>query len=344
MRPPCSGIFVSLAAVTLISFRVAAQDTAGSEPSMTAHSHSAAPTEPDRARDSLISRSRAGSAQFRDRNAAIAAGYRLVGMDFPSMGEHWISPRLVIEGQFDIALPAILTYVTVNGNPVLAGVVYAVPLAQGDSPPPAFGPSAMWHEHNGTVDEESMHPIHDGSTTSAVGTRLAILHVWTAVPNPAGLFAAENWALPFVRLGLRVPADFPIGASRALSLLSGGRRYFLEVAGSDGADINAADAALSDCAVTAARIVAQVRTASRALNDGDLHLLDEAWTAAMRRVEKLSGLETVRKMNGGLLPSTISLAPLAPPEPAAPSPSLRPSAPARYMVYRPLSSTPLRQF
>ena len=69
--------------------------------------------------------------------------------------------------------------------------------------------------------------------------------------------------------------------------------------------------------------------------------LDEAWTTAMRRVEKLSGMETVRKMNGGLLPYTISL---APPSPAAPSPSLQPSTPAHYMGYRLLSSTPLHRF
>ena len=341
MRHLWSGPWLSLAAVTLLSTRVAAQDAMGSEPAMAGRAHVAGPAERDPAREALIVRARIGSAQFLDRNAAIAAGYRLVGMDFPSMGEHWISPRLVIEGQFDVARPAILTYITMNGSPVLTGVVYAVALAQGDSPPSAFGPNAMWHEHSGTVDEESMHPIHDGSVTSAAGTRLAILHVWTGVPNPAGLFAAENWALPFVRLGLPAPAGFPIGASRALSLLSGGSRYYLEIARSDGVDGKALDAALSDCATTASQIVGQARTASRTLIGDDLRRLDEAWTNAMRTVEKLSGLETVKKMNGGLLPSAISL---APPWPAAPSPSLRPSAPAHYMVYRLLSSTPRHRF
>lgn len=341
MRRLLGTVWLGIAAVTLVSIRAAAQDAMGGEPAMAAHAHTATPAQRDPERDALISRARVGSAQFLDRNAAIAAGYRQVGMNFPSMGEHWISPRLVIEAQFDVARPAILTYITVNGSPVLTGVVYAVPLAQGDSPPSAFGPNAMWHEHSGTVDEESMHPIHDGSVTSAAGTRLAILHVWTGVPNPAGLFAAENWALPFIRLGLPAPADFPIGASRALSLLSGGSRYYLEVAGSDGGDVNALDAALSDCAITASQIVAQAHATSRTLMGDDLRRLDEAWTTAMRRVEKLSGMETVRKMNGGLLPYAISL---APPSPAAPSPSLQPSAPAHYMVYRLLSSTPLHRF
>ena len=38
------------------------------------------------------------------------------------MGEHWVNPRLVFEGIFDVARPAILTYTGVQGRPVLLGV------------------------------------------------------------------------------------------------------------------------------------------------------------------------------------------------------------------------------
>jgi len=291
----------SLATMILISARGAAQIAV--DPVMAGHSHAVAGSAATNAgEEALISLARTASSRFRDRNAAIAAGYRLVGTDFPSMGEHWISPRLVIEGQFDVALPAILTYVTTGGNTLLTGVVYAVPLAEGENPPLVFGPDAMWHEHNGTVDEESMHPIHNGAASHDSGTRLAILHAWVGVPNPAGLFAAENWALPFVRLGLSVPESFPTGASRALSLLAGGTRYYLDITRGDEGSASAVAAELSDCVTAASLIVSQARAESRPLGSDDLRRLDDAWTQALSRVGKVSSVETVKKLNGGVLP------------------------------------------
>ena len=273
------------------------------DPVMAGHSHAVAGSAATNAgEEALISLARTASSRFRDRNAAIAAGYRLVGTDFPSMGEHWISPRLVIEGQFDVARPAILTYVTTGGNTLLTGVVYAVPLAEGENPPSVFGPDAMWHEHNGTVDEESMHPIHDGAASHDSGTRLAILHAWVGVPNPAGLFAAENWALPFVRLGLPVPESFPTGASRALSLLAGGTRYYLDLTRDYVGNASAIAAALADCASAAAMIVSHARAESRPLSGDELRRLDEAWTEALNHVGTASSPETVKKLNGGALP------------------------------------------
>jgi hypothetical protein len=297
-------VWLTVAAIALGAAPASAQIVAGIDVETATNMHhapaSSSPIDP--AAEALVARARVAAEPFRDRNAAILAGYRLVGTDFPSMGEHWISPRLVIEGQFDVARPAILTYITLDAHPVLTGVVYAVPLANGESPPTAFGPNAMWHLHSGTVDEESMQPIHDGSITNSADTRLAILHVWVNVANPGGLFAAENWALPFVRLGLSVPAAFPIGASRALSLLSVGSRYYLDLARGDEASAGSFTAVLSDCATAAAQIVHQAQAASRPLNKDDLRRLDEAWTEALRHVGSLSGLNTVKRINGGALP------------------------------------------
>jgi hypothetical protein len=66
-----------------------------------------------------------------------------------------------------------------------------------------------------------------------------MLHAWIWVDNPQGIFAADNWALPFLRLGLRTAlsdshSDFPLEAAKALSLVNGGRDYVeasLEAAG-----------------------------------------------------------------------------------------------------------------
>ena len=53
-----------------------------------------------------------------------------------------------------------------------------------------------------------------------------MMHVWIWSPNPEGTFAADNWAIPFLRLGLRVPSEVRVSAAKALSLASGGRGYF----------------------------------------------------------------------------------------------------------------------
>src|SRR5438105_7318728 len=169
----------------------------------------------------LLSRARVATEVYTDRNVAIADGYRRVGRDFPSMGEHWLSTKLVVEGVFDVSRPQMLTYLKINGRAMLTGVVYIVPLQQGQSPPDEFGPQALWHEHNGTIEEEGLLPEHHSTPTAASGTRVAFLHVWIRIPNANGIFAAENWAIPFLRLELPVPQTFPNGAARALSLLSG---------------------------------------------------------------------------------------------------------------------------
>jgi len=269
------------------------------------HAHNAARQTPatDAVTDSLLHLARTAAEQFVDRNAAIAAGYRRLGMDFPSMGEHWVNPRLVIEGKFDIVRPAMLTYVTVRGKPVVTGIVYAVPLERGEAPPAAFGAVAVWHEHNGTVNEESLLPEHhSAASSSGSGTRLAILHAWVGSPNPAGPFAAENWALPFVRLGLRPPDRFPDGAARTLSLLSGGDRYYLELIRSWGG-LPTVSAALSDCAAVASRIAVPAVGADRELSAGEVRELDQAWTTLVGRVAGIAGPDAARRINGGVLPT-----------------------------------------
>ncbi|HEY0972256.1 MAG TPA: hypothetical protein VGE02_14905 [Gemmatimonadales bacterium] len=185
----------------------------------------------------FVRRARAGAAGFRDRRDAMRAGYRRVGMDFPAMGEHWVNPGLVIRGELDPAAPAILAYVPVDGEPTLVGVGYAVTMAPGAPPPSLPAGTRYWHEHNGTVDDESFVVAHDASHATAHdtahdtgSTRLAILHLWLDAPNPDGAFAADNWALPFVRLGLAVPEPFDHAAARALSLATDGAPYYLALA------------------------------------------------------------------------------------------------------------------
>jgi hypothetical protein len=168
---------------------------------------------------------REAAERYEARSTAIADGYRRVGPDFPAMGEHWVQPGRLVSGRVDPASPPILSYVEVQGRPRLVGVAYAVPLAPGQSPPPFPRPDA-WHDHTGTVDQESLLVGPLGAGPEAGGSQLAMLHVWIPADNPAGVFAQHNWSLPLIRLGLEGGTAPPEHAARSLSLLNGGAGYY----------------------------------------------------------------------------------------------------------------------
>ena len=56
------------------------------------------------------------------------------------------------------------------------------------------------------------------------------MHAWIATENPAGVWASENWALPYVRLGVATSGYDPLEA-RVLSLATGGDYYLRAIAG-----------------------------------------------------------------------------------------------------------------
>ena len=180
--------------------------------------------------DSFAARVRASTARYQDQREALKDGYRKIGPDFPSMGEHWLNRALVMQGEIDLLRPPILEYISVNHRPVLAGVAYAR-LAYGDPPVTAIpAPSSAWHYHSGSVDEESFIASHaaGGAADSTPGPRIAVLHAWLWLENPDGLFATDNWMLPWKRLELPPPAGRPGPDSLTLmaALAAGGEHYF----------------------------------------------------------------------------------------------------------------------
>jgi hypothetical protein len=173
---------------------------------------------------------RASTMRYQDQGQAVKDGYRKIGPDFPSMGEHWINRAIVMQGEIDPLRPPILEYITVNGRPVLAGVAYAR-LAYGDPPVTTIpAPGNAWHYHAGSVDEESFiasHAAHGAADTSR-DPRIAVLHAWLWLENPAGLFATDNWALPWRRLGVEppMPQPGPDSLTMTAALVAGGEHYF----------------------------------------------------------------------------------------------------------------------
>jgi hypothetical protein len=176
-------------------------------------------TVPDSVTAVFIEEARAATHEFRDRSRAVQAGFRRLGPDFPGMGEHWIHPGRIVSSTLRPGAPSVLSYVDVGQRPVLVGVAFAIPLAP-DRPPPLepFGREA-WHDHTGSVEEEtillnSVRSVHG----SGDGYRLAMVHVWTGAENPAGVLAQNNWSLPYLRVGLQPPDSISVVAARGVSL------------------------------------------------------------------------------------------------------------------------------
>lgn len=193
---------------------------------------SQAPPDSANAVSAFVHTVREATARYRDRHEAVVSGYRPIGPDFPGMGEHWISVPLLLDGSIDPARPPILEYADIDGVPTLVGAAFAVLLPADSAPPVGFPvPATAWHFHGGAVSEESFVSGHaHGAQAPSNKPRVAVLHVWAWLDNPEGPFATDNWALPFARLGLPVPAQAPsLEVARGLALVSGGARYYLKV-------------------------------------------------------------------------------------------------------------------
>lgn len=163
---------------------------------------------------------------FADPADALAAGYRPLGPDMPHMGQHWVHPGRAVSRDLDPSRPSMLTYLAVDGRAVLTGAAFTIPIAAGEAPP-SFPASGAWHAHAGRLMDEAFGLVPHG-VQDADQPRLAMLHAWTGVANPDGVWSADNWALPFVRGGYTVPHHVPPAAGRAVALAVGYEAFFNE--------------------------------------------------------------------------------------------------------------------
>ncbi len=264
----------------------------------TAHAHLSATTSVDgrAVLDSLADETARRLLRFADRRAAIAAGYRRIGTDFPSMGEHWLHPGALLAQRIDPDRPTILAYADIDGRPTLLGAGYVI-TTRGDEAARAPGWPTYWHEHSGLLSDES--GAHVGAAQeSDSATHVWVLHVWTALPNPLGRYDSDNWALPFARAGIKPPATIDADIGRVFSLaVAGGDEYLRRVLTDAGLRTGEAlprDRAIDD-AIEAARLVAaSVAVAVAEREDGVLSAHDEsllraAWAALARRLRAAVG-------------------------------------------------------
>jgi hypothetical protein len=229
-------------------------------PTPAAGQHAHTPPAPadttDPAIAAFLTEVRAATRSYRSLDAAIAAGYRAMGPAMPNMGEHWVNPAIAVRRDIDPARPAVLTYVRVGGVPVLTGVAYIAPVPPGAPVPPPPAPGARWHFHSGDLAEEAFGALdHAGGE----GPRMAMAHAWVWVPNPDGLFAPDNWALPYAAAGLPAPADPDPAAARAVSLMGDGISFYAAAvrhAAGPGAWTDAAEELLAGAARRAGDLVA----------------------------------------------------------------------------------------
>jgi hypothetical protein len=232
--------------------------------------------------DSLISDATRETQRYTDRRLAITDGYRRVGADFPSMGEHWLNLTMLLQNRIDPAHPTLLTYATIAGQPTLLGVGFIV-VTHGDSAPTTVpGWPAEWHEHSGLLSEESGGVI--GPALRDSPTHVWVMHVWTRLENPAGQLTADNWSLPFARAGVSPPPTVDADAARAASLAVGGDEFLRDML-TDAELRTPSNSAAVDSAIDAGR----ARAAKFLGPQCDFVALRDTWMELSETLERMLG-------------------------------------------------------
>ena len=175
--------------------------------------------------------------KYQDFAVAERDGWKPFGGDEALMGIHYhndAAPDYVGGDPLDFSRPNNLMYTDIGGRKVLTGVAYVMRIGEGERPPEGFaGPSDQWHVHdfvgaiNAATEER---PVlgwianwwldQNYRNKGDRRGRLAMTHVWVAMPNPDGTFASHNRTIPYKKLGLPdlMWAGASVAAARGLNL------------------------------------------------------------------------------------------------------------------------------
>lgn len=226
------GVVLSLGAVMVIAA------AASTQPSR--HPDIAAPADAAKRPGELetqLGALRTGIARYADFEVARSEGWKKFGGDAPLVGEHWYLP--VQKGgtdyrggrPIDFTRPSSLMYTEIGGRKVLTGVTFNARLAAGEPVPEGFaGAADVWHVHDFRAffaaalrDRPAARWLAERAIKARWGgrERLAMIHVWAgAIPNPDGVFAHYNRAVPYLKLGLplALAEGATLEAARGLNL------------------------------------------------------------------------------------------------------------------------------
>jgi len=170
--------------------------------------------------DSILAVVRQTTALFADTARARAAGFiplkiRGIGDRTPFQGEHWLMMRRILTGDSTLTQPPFVMYANVGGTLQLVGVAYAEQIGHEEPTPHGLaGQEAEWHLHQTCVRIPGegfalAEGVDDCLARGGTPTPrpIALVHVWSGVRSPDGIFAHDNPDLPFVAVGLKAPPD-----------------------------------------------------------------------------------------------------------------------------------------
>jgi hypothetical protein len=190
------------------------------------HHHDPAGGAPSAEALAQLARATAALDRFQDVAEAERAGYVKPGdNDGFEMGEHWYRPDLLREPVCDLEHPQFLQYLMIDGRRTLIGTGYVCDAAAGA---PAWFGDAVWHTHGpelcrtrkgavldasywaaalpNEVNDATWQDVCDRFWSEPEVRPIVMLHTWNWIAAPDGPFVHENRAIPFLRVGLRVPA------------------------------------------------------------------------------------------------------------------------------------------
>lgn len=186
------------------------------------------PAQPDTL-EAQLATVRASVQRYRDFAVAEREGWKPFGGDEPLMGYHYSGPApdYVSGDPLDFSRPNNLMYTDIDGKKVLTGVAFVVRIGEGEPVPEGFaGDSDRWHVHDFVRAIEAAteeRPVlgwmadwwldRNYRSKGDNRGRLAMVHVWVAMPNPDGVFADFNRTVPYAKLDL--PDAYWAGASES---------------------------------------------------------------------------------------------------------------------------------
>ena len=187
--------------------------------------------------DGQLDAVRRAVAKYADFSVAEAEGWKPFGGDESLMGIHYdndAAPDYVAGDPLDFSRPNNLMYTGIDGHKVLTGAAFVVRIGEGEPVPDGFaGSQDRWHVHDfvrairAATEERPVlgwianwwldRNYRDRGDNRG---RLAMAHVWVAMPNPDGVFADFNRTVPYRKLGLPEATwqGASVAAARGLNL------------------------------------------------------------------------------------------------------------------------------